>query len=93
MPILPHLRRQMSPRIGIYSEKTSSLYLRQPRQSLNLGIRQPGHLDSVSLGYGIAVCGANRFRYLANRHPSIAINENVLGIKPLTASERGIKNS
>ena len=37
LPISPHLRRQMPSRIGDYSEKTSSLYLRQPRQLLNLG--------------------------------------------------------
>jgi len=36
-PILPHLRRQISSRIGDYSGKTSSLYLRQTRQSLKLG--------------------------------------------------------
>ena len=30
--------RQMPSRIGNYSEKTSSLYLRQSRQSLNLGM-------------------------------------------------------
>ena len=28
LPILPHLRRQISSRIGDYSGKTSSLYLR-----------------------------------------------------------------
>jgi len=33
-PILPHLRRQMASRIGDYSGKPSSLYLRQTRQSL-----------------------------------------------------------
>ena len=37
LPILPHLRRQISSRIGDYSGKTSSLYLRQARQSLSLG--------------------------------------------------------
>jgi len=36
-PILPYLRRQISSRIGDYSGKTSSLYLRQARQSLSLG--------------------------------------------------------
>ena len=44
LPILPHLpdggifeRRQMPLRIVHYNETASSLYLRQPRQSLNLG--------------------------------------------------------
>jgi hypothetical protein len=37
LPILPHLRRQISSRIGDYSGKTSSLVLRQARQSLSLG--------------------------------------------------------
>jgi len=37
LPISPHNRRQMSSRIGDYSGKTSSLVLRQARQSLNLG--------------------------------------------------------
>jgi mRNA interferase RelE/StbE len=37
MPISPHLRRQMPYRIDHYSGTASSLYLRQPRQSLNLG--------------------------------------------------------
>ena len=40
LPILPHLRRQISSRIGDYSAKTSSLYLRQARQSLSLGENQ-----------------------------------------------------
>ena len=38
LPILPHLRRQISSRIGGNSGKTSSLYLRQARQSLSLGV-------------------------------------------------------
>ena len=38
LPILPHRRRQMASRIGGYSGKPSSLYLRQARQSLNLGV-------------------------------------------------------
>jgi hypothetical protein len=37
LPILPHLRRQMPYRIGDYSGTTSSLYLRQAQQPLNLG--------------------------------------------------------
>jgi hypothetical protein len=37
LPILTHLLRQMSLRIVDYSGTTSSLHLRQPRQSLNLG--------------------------------------------------------
>jgi hypothetical protein len=41
LPILPHLLRQMPSRIVDYSGTTSSLYLRQPRQSLNLGITGP----------------------------------------------------
>jgi len=36
LPSLPHLRRQISSRIGDFSGKTSSLYLRQVRQSLCL---------------------------------------------------------
>ena len=36
LPILPHLLRQMPFRIADYSEATSSLNMRQPRQSLNL---------------------------------------------------------
>ena len=39
LPILPHLLRQMTSRIVHYSGTTSSLYLRQPRQSLKLGTR------------------------------------------------------
>ena len=38
LPILPHLRRQISSCIGDYSGKPSSLYLRQARQSLSLGV-------------------------------------------------------
>ena len=40
MPISPHLLRQMSSRIVDYSGTTSSLYLRQPLQSLNLGEKE-----------------------------------------------------
>ncbi len=40
LPILPHLLRQMLNRIDDYSGKTFSLYLRQPRQSINLLIYQ-----------------------------------------------------
>ena len=39
LPILPHLRRQMPSGIGDYCPTTSSLYLRQPRQSLTLGLK------------------------------------------------------
>jgi hypothetical protein len=39
-PILPHLRRQISYRTGDCSGKTSSLYLRQARQSLSLGVNK-----------------------------------------------------
>jgi len=39
LPILPHLQRQMPSRIVNYSGTTSSLYLRQPRQSLNSGMK------------------------------------------------------
>ena len=35
LPILPHLRRQMSSCIDHYSRTTPSLYLQQPRQSIN----------------------------------------------------------
>jgi hypothetical protein len=39
LPILPHLLRQMPFRIGDYSGITSSLYLRKPRQSIDLGVK------------------------------------------------------
>jgi len=44
LPILPHLRRQISSRIGDYSGKTSSLYLRQAQQSLSLGYNKKKNL-------------------------------------------------
>jgi hypothetical protein len=31
---------------------------------VKIRIRQPGHLDPVSLGYAIAVCKAHSFKYL-----------------------------
>ena len=37
LPISPQLQRQMPSRIGDDSETASSLYLRQPQQSLSLG--------------------------------------------------------
>ena len=40
MPTSPHLLRQMSSRIVDYNGTTSSLYLRQPLQSLNLGEKE-----------------------------------------------------
>ena len=58
LPSLPHLRRQISSRIGDYSGKTSSLYLRQARQSLSLGyiyMGSPGSMDDLpemSIGNG-----------------------------------------
>ena len=44
----------MTSRIDDYSEKTSSLYLRQPRQSLNLGLNQMKgtHLLMAKVMYG-----------------------------------------
>jgi hypothetical protein len=42
LPILPHIRRQKPIRIVHYSGTASSLYLRQPRQSLKLGYREEG---------------------------------------------------
>ena len=38
LPISPHLLRQMRYRINDYSGIAFSLYMRQPRQSLNLGL-------------------------------------------------------
>ena len=51
-PILPHLRRQISSRIGDYSSKTSSLYLRQARQSLSLGGNLRTRLEKLSTPIG-----------------------------------------
>ena len=39
LPILPHLQRQVLSRIDHYSETASSLYMRQPRQSIRLGYK------------------------------------------------------
>ncbi len=42
----------MPPRIGNYSEKASSLYLRQSRQSLNLAFLKQLHENDLSNGFG-----------------------------------------
>jgi hypothetical protein len=50
LPILPHLLRQMINRIDDYSGKIFSLYLRQPRQSINLLIYQKIQLCEAAFG-------------------------------------------
>ena len=50
LPILPHLRGQMMLRIDTYSATPSSLYMRQPRQSLNIGTRR-AIKENVSAGF------------------------------------------
>ena len=61
LPILPHLLRQMPSHIVDYSGTTSSLHLRQPRQSLNLGKNNP------SLNYPIYFLSHNFIRLTLTR--------------------------
>ena len=61
LPILPHLRCQMPFRIGNYSGATSSLQLRQPRQSLNLGLKlsDSNHKMASFCRRGNTLCAAD----------------------------------
>ena len=62
LPILPHPRRQMSSRIGDYSGKTSSLYLRQAQLSLSLGIKEASKLPYRKPGMVLEIrsCSKNK---------------------------------
>ena len=66
LPILPHLRRQMPSRIDHYNGKASSLYMRQPRQSLKLGPK----LSVLNFyKYEIVIAKSNDFSLSRRRCP------------------------